>query len=67
MEGNKGKHNAVAFPQKRGNNMKATTITVKKTDYGRIFISTRNGDYTVDEETAVALEALIDDCDWQEA
>jgi len=47
--------------------MKATTITVMKTGYGRLFITTRNGDYTVDTDTAEALEALIDDCDWKEA
>lgn len=47
--------------------MKATTITVKKTDYGRIVLSTHNGDWTVDEETANAIKELIDDCEWKEA
>lgn len=43
-----------------------TTITVKKTEYGRIVLSTRNGDYTVDADTAEAIKQLVDDCDWQE-
>jgi carbamoylphosphate synthase small subunit len=46
--------------------MKAATITVKQNEYGRIILSTHNGDYTVDEDTANAIKELIDDCDWQE-
>lgn len=43
-----------------------TTIIVKKN--GDSFVlSTRNGDYTVDEDTTQALKMLIDDCDWREA
>lgn len=62
-----GNNNPRSLRGEKEETMKSATITVKKNEYGRIILSTHNGDWTVDEETANAIKELIDDCEWKEA